>query len=194
MVAIALFYTVLSFSYSFVGFLHYQPGSHFHEYAFAKLAIEIGGHFIFGFAAAIPLLDFGVAILAGSLAVLLDSDHILSALNFPVSGRPDHSLLFMLVSTLLILYLGSRMRLSRNLILKLVFVGPVTLLAHISYDVFAASGSTFQLLIPFDFAQIYLPYYAWAVFEAAALLLSFLGLYLSRLSTSQTKTVRNVMC
>src|ERR1700731_1326640 len=96
---IALFYTGLSLIYSLVGFLYYQPGSHYHEYQLGKLAIEIGGHYLFGFLAALPLLDLDLALLTGGLAILIDVDHVLSALGFNVSGRPDHSILFLIVST-----------------------------------------------------------------------------------------------
>lgn len=87
---IAIFYAVLSFAYSTIGFLHPQIAPHYHEYIGLRLVTEILGHFSFGFIAAIPLLDLQMALLTGTGAVLIDSDHFLSALNFDVSGRPDH--------------------------------------------------------------------------------------------------------
>ena len=181
LLAIAFFYTALSLLYSFVGLLHYQPGSHFHEYVLTRFAIEVGGHFLFGFVAALPLMEFGIAMLTGSLAVLIDIDHLLSALNFDVTGRPDHSILYMILSALFVLYLARRLHLAQGFTTKLAFVAPISLFAHFSYDVFASSGTVFQPLIPFSFQAYYFPYYSWAIFEAAALILAGLGLYLSRM-------------
>ena len=180
MIMIALFYTALSLGYSLIGFLYYQPGSHYHEYSLGKLAVEIGGHYLFGFVAALPLLDLDVALLTGALAILIDVDHLLSAFNFNVSGRPDHSILYLFVSTTFIIYFGVRLGVSKQVLSKLVFVGPITLLAHLSYDVFASSGTTFQLFIPFSFQEIGFPDYSWIILEAAAILLSALGLYASK--------------
>jgi hypothetical protein len=180
-ILVALFYTALSLAYSFIGFLYYQPGSHYHEYSFGKLAVEIGGHYLFGFVAAAFLADLGIALLTGALAVLIDADHILSALNFNVSGRPDHSILYLFVSSAFIVYFGTRVRLSGSFIAKLVFVGPITLLAHLSYDILASSnGTTFQLLIPFNYNEYFFANGAWWYFEAGAILVSILGLYASR--------------
>jgi uncharacterized membrane protein len=191
MVVIAAFYTGLSLAYSFIGFLYYQPGSHYHEYEFAKLAIEIGGHYLFGFIAALPLMDLDIALLTGALAILIDIDHILSALGYSVSGRPDHSILYLIVSTSFILYLGTRLRLSNQLLAKLLFVGPITLLAHLSYDVFAAGGTTFQILIPFSYQEFFFADWTWIVFESAAIILALVGLILSRSFSRKAKKTTN---
>ncbi len=185
---IALFYTALSLTYSLIGFVYYQPGSHYHEYRLGKLAIEIGGHYLFGFLAALPLLDLDLALLTGALAILIDVDHILSALGFNVSGRPDHSLLFLMVSTAFIAYIAVRLRVSTRLWIKLVFVGAIALFAHLAYDVFAQSGSTFQLFIPFSFQEIAVPDYSWIIFEAAALFTSTIALYLSSRIKEERRT------
>lgn len=185
---IALFYTVLSLAYSSVGFLYYQPGSHYHEYRFGLLAIEIGGHYLFGFLAALPLLDLDLALLTGSLAILIDVDHIFSALGFNVSGRPDHSILFLIVSTAFIIYLAVRMRVSQKLLTKLAFVGAIALLAHLAYDVFAQSGSTFQLFIPFSYEEIAVPDYSWILFEVAAIFTAIFAPYLANKQRSRSIT------
>lgn len=190
LVASASFFTALSFLYSFVGFLHPEIGSHYHEYALGKLAVEIGGHFAFGFVAALPLMDVGFAFLTGSLAVLIDIDHLLSALNFDVSGRPDHSILYVLL-VVLFLYISRRLGFSNSSTAKLLFVAPVTLLSHLSFDMFASSGTSFQLLIPFSFQQYYFPYSDWSIFEIAGLLVSVCGLFVSlRLSASVRRKIR----
>jgi len=179
-VAIAIFYAALSFAYSFIGFLHYEPGSHFHEYSGARLAVEVGGHLLFGFIAAIPFLDLRISLLTSGLAILIDVDHILSALNFDVSGRPDHSIMYAIISSLFIVYLATKLRLSKQVRIKLAFVGTVTILAHLSYDVFAAQGSSFQIFIPFSFQSVSFGFDSWVYLEAAALVVAFLGLLFAR--------------
>ena len=186
--AVAAFYTGLSLAYSLVGFLYFQPGSHYHEYLFGKLAIEIGGHYLFGFLAALPLLDLDLALLTGALAVLIDIDHLFSALGYNVSGRPDHSILFLIVSTAFILYVAVRMGVSSKLLTKLAFVPAITLFAHLSYDVFAQSGSTFQLFIPFSYEEVLVPDYSWIIFEAAAILTALFALFLSSRKREHAKT------
>jgi hypothetical protein len=176
---IALFYTGLSLFYSLIGFLYYQPGSHYHEYQLGKLAIEIGGHYLFGFLAALPLLDLDLALLTGALAILIDVDHVLSALGFNISGRPDHSILFLIVSTAFITYISVRMGVPQKLFTKLAFVGAIALFAHLSYDVFAQSGTTFQLFIPFSYQEVAISDYSWIVFEAVAILVALFASYLA---------------
>ncbi|MHB8567156.1 MAG: hypothetical protein ACYC7D_11560 [Nitrososphaerales archaeon] len=179
-VAIAIFYAGLSFAYSFIGFLHYEPGSHFHEYSGTRLVIEVGGHLLFGFVAALPFMDLRLSLLTSGLAILIDIDHLLSALNFDVSGRPDHSIMYAIVSTLFIIYVGTKLGLSRDFRIKLAFVGAVTLLAHISYDIFASHGSSFQIFIPFSFESVTFGFGAWIYFEVAGAVLAFLGLFAAR--------------
>lgn len=176
---LAIFYAALSFAYSFIGFIHPEPSPAF-EFGTSRLLIEILGHFVFGFVAAIPLLDFELSALTGALAVLIDSDHILSTLNLPVSGRPDHSILYALVSLIALVYIGTRLGLDLSTITKLAFIAPITVLSHVSYDVFAGTGASFPLFVPFDFGGITLPDYSWLILEGAATILSIVAYYVAR--------------
>ena len=119
-------------------------------------------------------------LLTGSLAVLIDSDHILAALNFPVIGRPDHSILYAAVSLIALVLLGRKLGLAKQTIVKLAFVAPIAVMSHIAYDVFAASGPTFPLLVPLEVGEIFIPYYFWYVLEGAALLISLVGCFAAR--------------
>jgi membrane-bound metal-dependent hydrolase YbcI (DUF457 family) len=179
-IVIAIFYSYLSFAYSFIGFLHMQPSDHYHEYSLSKLAIEVFGHFAFGGAAAIPLLDLDLILLTGSLAILIDADHILGAWDFNVSGRPDHSFLYAIVSTIVLVFLAKKLGTRPEKVAKIAFIGTVTLFAHIAYDLFAGSGSSFQLLIPFSFQSFTLQYIDWVPFEGLALVIAGLGYVVSR--------------
>ncbi|MDG6924137.1 MAG: hypothetical protein JRN67_12705 [Nitrososphaerota archaeon] len=184
LVLLALLYAAIALGYSFIGFLHPQFGSHYHEYSFPNLIVEISGHFVFGFVAAIPFLDLGISLLAGAAAVLIDADHVLSALNYNVSGRPDHSFLFILVSMAILILMARLGNLSESFQVKLSLLAPVILFAHISFDIFIAGGDTsFQLLIPFSFAFQTFPFYYWVLFETAALLLSLIGYFMCRRRT-----------
>ena len=179
-IGMGIFYACLSFAYSFIGFIHYEPGSHYHEYSASKLLIEIGGHLLFGFVAAIPFLDWRLMLMTSGFAILIDVDHLLSALDFSVSGRPDHSILYAVVSTMFIIYLSSRLDISKKVKVKLGFVGAVTLLSHLAYDVFASPGTSFQLFIPFSFQNISFGFNSWMYFEISGVIIALCGLILSR--------------
>lgn len=180
-VFLAILYALLSFAYSAIGFLHPQVPPHYHEYAGFRLLTEIVGHFSFGFVAAVPLFDLRLALLTGAGAVLIDSDHLLSDLNFNVGGRPDHSLLFIVVSTTIMLLAASRYGTFRkDFLAKFAFVASIVLFSHISYDIFAGGGSSFQLLIPFSFEEFTFPFQDWIVFEAIAIVISSCGYLYSR--------------
>jgi hypothetical protein len=189
---LAIFYAGLAFLYSAIGFLHPEI-SHFHEYTTSKLALEVFGHFAFGFAASIPFFDLELSLLTGAAAVFIDTDHILSAIGFDVSGRPDHSFLFVAVSAIILFYVAQRSdEFSKNFLIKFSFFAPVVVFSHIAYDIFAVpmgSSSSFQLFIPFSYASVTLQYNYWIVFEALALVFSFTGYVLAKLlSTNNRRT------
>jgi hypothetical protein len=200
-ILLAIFYAALAFLYSSIGFLHPEV-SHFHEYTGPKLFIEILGHFSFGFIASIPFWDLEISLLTGVAAVFIDTDHILSALGLNVSGRPDHSFLFVIVSAIILSYVVMRSNFPNSFLAKFVFFAPVVVFSHIAYDIFAVplgSSSTFQLFIPFSFTEVSFPYDYWILFEALALVLSFAGYLFARRfgrkqeeSTSITKFTREI--
>ncbi len=174
-VLIACFYVGLSFVYSLIGFIHIEVGVHYHEYSPTKLIIEVTGHFLFGFIASLPLLDFDLSLLTGSLAILIDADHIMDALGFDVSGRPDHSFLYIIVSAAILVYLARRLGIRKKVLIKILFVAPITLFSHLAYDIFASTGTNFPLLIPFSFQEVYFDISFWIVFESIAFLIAILG-------------------
>jgi hypothetical protein len=182
-VFLALFYAAVAFLYSSIGFLSPEV-SHFHEYTSSKLIIEILGHFSFGVLASLPFWDLEISLLTGVAAVFIDTDHILSAIGFNVSGRPDHSFLFVFVSAVILYYVVQRSgRFSKNFLIKFTFFAPVVVFSHIAYDIFAlpiGSSSSFQLFIPFSFAVVTLQYNYWILFETLALVLSFAGYLLAK--------------
>jgi hypothetical protein len=164
-----------SFAYSFVGFLSPQPpsGVHHYEEPFSKTFVEVGGHFLFGLLAAFPLMQWELILVGGMFAVLIDADHIPSELGLAVGGygRPDHSILYMLLSAVLFYHVGRKVGLGGRQV-SLVLVAAI--LSHLSYDVFYSNGmgGSFPLLVPFNFGLIAFPYWSWPVFEIAGVLLA----------------------
>ncbi len=191
-VLLALFYAALSFAYSLIGFVHPVSVTQGNEYSAPRLLVEVTGHFVFGFLASLPLLDFQLSLLTGALAVLIDSDHILATLNFSVSGRPDHSILYAVVSLVVLLYLGRKLGLDESTLTKIAFIAPIALLSHISYDIFARTGPSFPLLVPFDFGEIYLPFYFWYILEASAVLIAIAAYFAARRYQNSNRKARDV--
>ena len=169
---------LLSFLYSFIGLASGQAAVHLHEYSLGGILTEISGHFLFGAVAAIPLLQIDLLLMAGSMAVLIDSDHILGALNLNAGSRPAHSILYAFFSAALLFYLTHRLRLEDRMKLKLTSLAPIALLSHLSYDVFVAfqnggsRGGSFPLLTPLNFGLIPLSYLSWIVLEAVSIIAS----------------------
>jgi len=166
---LSLFYSSISLLWSMVGFLSPAPPIHYHEYALPSLVIEILGHALFGIAAGIGTARVDLALLCAADGVLIDSDHLLAALNLPVLGRLSHSIPFAGVISLVMLAVPQRIAPRR--VLVLVTIGSI--LSHLSYDVFAGNGQ-FPLLAPLSFQSIAFSDLAWPLLELAALATCFL--------------------
>jgi membrane-bound metal-dependent hydrolase YbcI (DUF457 family) len=169
---LAFVFASASFLWSLLGFASPVPPVHFHEYAFPALVTEVGGHVLFGVIAAALALDVGLALLAGGESVLIDSDHLLAALGYPVAGRFAHSIFFALAAALLLGYLARR----NGGPGRGVFVVTLSsVLAHMGYDSFAGNGF-FYFFSPFSFSSYEFPYWTWPfLFVASALLCASLG-------------------
>jgi hypothetical protein len=167
---LAIIYSAIAFLWSFIGFTSPSTPVHLHEYSLPLFAREVGGHVVFGVVAALVTLNPSLIALAGAESILIDSDHILAALNFPVIGRTAHSFSFAFDSALLLSYLA---RGERRLNRGVFFVTLSAIASHLSYDVFAGNG-LFPLLTPFTFTSYNFPYWWWPGFELSAVLLSLL--------------------
>jgi hypothetical protein len=167
-----LAFAAVAFLFSFIGLLNPQH-IHLHEYSLPDLLKEVFGHVAFGLVAALPLwiTELSLFLLAGGVAVLIDVDHLLGALNAPVSSRPDHSIPFFILSTLLVYLLAKRGGMLEPRALKAAGAVAAGLLSHISYDIFAAvtvfhgTGYAFPFFAPLNFALIQMPSYSWVLFE-----------------------------
>ena len=186
LIELAVWFTGVAFAFSLLGFVHPEPAAHFHEYAPPKLAVEVAGHFLFGFVAALPFLDLDMCLLLGSMAVLIDIDHLLASIGFGVSGRPDHSVAFAALASLAVPYVALRLGIGREKARRLALVGFVVVMSHIAYDTFSSeyidttSTNSFPLLAPLSFGQVSVPGTWWPLLEAGALLMSLAASLLSR--------------
>ncbi len=107
-VLISITYGMLGFVYSFFG-LAQQSNTIIILEPFRLITIEeLGGHFLFGAIVGIPTRNIKIILLAGLMAVAIDSDHLLNFAGFHVVGRPDHSIAFAVLSSLLMGLLASR--------------------------------------------------------------------------------------
>ena len=173
-------YGAIAFIFSFIGFVALPPVIHFHEYSFPEAILEVGGHFAFGAIAALPFRDFETSFLCGSFAVAIDVDHVLASLNLSFSSRPDHSVAFVLVSMVLMRIYERRRSspLTGPEHVSMVWLVPVSVSSHISYDILAAynifpgRGFSFPLFVPFSYALVPFPFWAWVPLEASALVLA----------------------
>jgi len=184
---LSLVYIVVAFTYSALGFLHGIPHGNASEYTIYFLIPEISGHIIFAVIAVLPFLDLQVMLLSSVIAVFIDTDHLLGIFTtLPYIGRPDHSILFMIVAASILVYLSRRLNLSTASQIKVAFVVLAAILSHLSfdilaaYDIFGGGSFSFPLFYPFSAALIPFPLYAFVIFEVAAMVLSIVGSLLAR--------------
>jgi hypothetical protein len=181
-ILLSIIYIVVSLVYSGLGFLHGQPHGNGSEYTIAFLIPEISGHIIFAAVAIAPFLDLQLVLLASVVAVFIDMDHLLGIFTrIPFIGRPNHSILFILVAAAVLVYFSERMKVDRSSQIKIAFVVPVAVLSHLSfdvlaaYDIFGGGAFTFPIFYPFSAALIAFPLYAFVLLEVAAFTLSLFG-------------------
>jgi hypothetical protein len=105
---ISIIYGMLGFVYSFFGLIQ-QSNTIIILEPFRLVTLEeLGGHFLFGAIVGIPSRSLKMILLAGLMAVTIDSDHLLNFAGFHVQGRPDHSIGFAVLSSILMGLLASR--------------------------------------------------------------------------------------
>jgi len=162
-IGVSLVYCVLSAGFSLIGtvlpdkMMLHNPIEH------GGLNLkEIGGHFIWGLVAGIVTLRVRYILLAGILAVLIDSDHLIGLLHVEAIPRMSHSITFAIISTVILLLVFSK---KDYLLGAIAFTSVLT---HISYDMFDGSYG-FPIFTPFANKIIQIPRTDWIVFEIAAI-------------------------
>jgi len=178
LVILSVTFALSSFGYSFFAFVSREPVIHFQEYSQTSFLQEVGGHIAFGMIAAAPLFDAELILLTGILAIVIDVDHVLAALNLATNGRPSHSFLFIPLACLVAACVARRLGEPERRCAIVALLPSVAFFAHISYDIFAAyavfgeTGASFPLFAPFSFSLINFPFWAWIEFQAAAIFIA----------------------
>jgi hypothetical protein len=162
--ALSLSYGVISFAWSTLGFLTPVTPVHLHEYPLRSLLVEVGGHVLFGLVAALPTMDISLILLCGGEAILIDADHVMGALSLPVQTRLSHSIGFILLGPLVMGRIATK---NRGFSRPVTVVTFASVLAHLSYDVFAGNGSV-PIFDPASIGFFTLPYWSWLPLEVGA--------------------------
>src|SRR5215467_5685222 len=93
----------LAFLYSFFGLVEHVANTY--NFQFQPFQVpsvqEIGGHFLFGYAAALPSRSIKIAVMTGLMALTIDFDHLLSAVGLGNVTRLAHSIPFAIMSCIL---------------------------------------------------------------------------------------------
>ena len=108
-ILISLVYGALGSLYSFFGLFEQSNNNIIILEPFRLITLqELGGHFLFGAIVAIPTKNIKIILLAGLMALTIDSDHLLNVAGFHVQGRLDHSILFAVLSSIVIGLIAGR--------------------------------------------------------------------------------------
>ena len=91
---VPLVFGALAFLYSFFGLVEHVANTY--NFQFQPFQVpsvqEIGGHFLFGYAAALPSRSIKIAVMTGLMALTIDFDHLLSAVGLGDVTRLAHSI------------------------------------------------------------------------------------------------------
>lgn len=170
LVLLGSIYGLTAVVWSLAGFFSPVTPLGLHEYSLSAFVIEVGGHMVWGFVAALATLDPALILLVVGESVLIDSDHILSIAGLPVEPRLAHSFTFALFVAFALAYVGRR---GATLDRGIFWATLGAIAGHFSYDIFAGYG-LFPMFAPFYNSFIPLPFYAWPLLEGLALVLCLL--------------------
>lgn len=106
-----------------------------------ELALDLGGHLVFGALAVLPLRSWRLAVAGGLVAVAIDVDHAARYAGLPTFGRASHSLGFLLVAGVGMYALARAGLLGRRFPPMVVgLVGAISVLSHIALDAALRDG------------------------------------------------------
>lgn len=161
--SVSLVFCTISAILSFTGM--FLPGKILlNPIAISLNAKEVAGHFVWGLVAGAATFRVKYALLGGSFAVLIDSDHLIALLQTEAIPRMSHSIIFAAISAIVLMAIFGR----RDYILGTIAATSVA--THISYDIFNG-GSGFPLFTPFLNSILSFPKMDWIFFEIAAIII-----------------------
>ena len=101
---VPLVFGALAFLYSFFGLVQHVANTY--NFQFQPFQVptvqEIGGHFLFGYAAALLSRNVKIGVMTGLMALTIDFDHLLSAVGLEIETRLAHSIPFAIMSCILV--------------------------------------------------------------------------------------------
>ena len=197
-ILIPLAFGALAFLYSFFGLVEHVANTY--NFQFQPFQVpsvqEIGGHFLFGYAAALPSRSIKISVITGLMALTIDFDHLLSAVGLVNVTRLAHSIPFAIMSCILMGVFVSRffkrsstraekvtpsapshskkVRYSKDQNSKFLIITLTAFLSHIAFDVFVDEQARFPFFAPFSFNEFMIPAVYALPIEAAAALITYL--------------------
>jgi LexA-binding, inner membrane-associated putative hydrolase len=198
---VPLVFGALAFLYSFFGLVQHVGNTYNFQFHFFQVppVQEIGGHFLFGYAAALLSRNVKIGVIAGLMALTIDFDHLLSAVGLGNVTRLAHSIPFAIMSCILIgVFVSSFFKRSsttraapsyskeiryskdQNLVFtdkifsQFLIITLIAFLSHIAFDVFVDEQARFPLFAPFSFNEFMIPSVYALPIEAAAALITYL--------------------
>ncbi|MGA9155153.1 MAG: metal-dependent hydrolase [Candidatus Nitrosopolaris sp.] len=204
-ILIPLAFGALAFLYSFFGLVEHVANTY--NFQFQPFQVpsvqEIGGHFLFGYAAALPSRSIKISVITGLMALAIDFDHLLSAVGLVNVTRLAHSIPFAIMSCILMGVFVSRffkrsstraekvtpsapshskkVRYSKDqnsksdkIFSQFLIITLTAFLSHIAFDVFVDEQARFPFFAPFSFNEFMIPAVYALPIEAAAALITYL--------------------
>lgn len=162
-IKIGVVYCVLSAGFSFVGIFLAEKGPLPNPTGGLNLH-EIIGHFLWGLIVGAVTLSLRYTIIAGSFAVLIDSDHLIALTHIDSLGRMSHSISFGAISLVVIMALFGKKD------WRLGAIAFTAVLSHISFDIFDGDPK-FPLFTPFYNYEVSFSHIDWIYFEIVAIVI-----------------------
>ena len=123
-------------------------------------------------------------LLGGILAVLIDSDHLVSLLHVEGIPRMGHSITFAILSTIVLMLVFHKKD------YRLGAIVATSVLAHISYDIFDG-GFGYPIFTPFVNKIIELPRDGWIILEIVAIIIVGIVSLMVKRKESAQKNIPN---
>jgi len=192
---VPLAFGALAFLYSFFGWVQHVTNTYFQFQPFQVPTVqEIGGHFLFGYAAALLSRNVKIGVMTGLMALTIDFDHLLSVVGLENQTRLAHSIPFAIMSCILIGIFVSRFfkrssttragkeRYSKDqnsiftdkIFSQFLIITLIAFLSHIAFDVLVDEQARFPLFAPFSFNEFIIPTVYALPIEAVAALITYL--------------------
>lgn len=175
----SLMYLIFTLLFSLLAFLYPLRGGPSFPSDIC-IPCELAKNAIIGLGTGLFSFNLTMILTATAFTTLIDADHIPQFLGFNVYGRPAHSIIFIVLSSVLIALL-SRKR--RNEALASGLITASAGLSHLALDTFAG-GPVFPLFMPLAGVEVILPDSIWILFQTIAILLAFISGIQIRKSTA----------